>query len=452
MFDLLQTILATLVTLGLLVTIHEWGHFWVARRCGVRVLRFSVGFGKPLYTRKDRHGTEFVVAAVPLGGYVRMLDEREGPVPADLRDQAFNTKPLWQRTAVVAAGPLVNLLFAVLAYWLMFVVGVTVLRPVIGELTPGSPAAEAQLPTGYEVVALNGRQTDSWDELNLRLAAWIGESGRVELDLRHSERQELRRVSVSLHEWQVDVETESPLSAFGIVPWRPPVPPVIGQLLPDGRAVGAGLQLGDRVLSIDGLPVASWQQLVEMVQAAPDRELLFDVERQGRVLSIAVLPAVRVAEDGREIGYVGAGVQPVSWPDSMYAERQLGLVDGLLAGLVKTGQMISLILESIWKMIEGVISVKNLSGPITIAKVAGASAASGLEAFVGFLAYLSISLGVLNLLPIPMLDGGHLFYYLIEAVRGKPVGERVQMMGLKIGMAILFSLMAVAIFNDVARL
>lgn len=452
MLDLLQTILATIVTLGILVTIHEWGHFWVARRCGVKVLRFSVGFGKPLFMWKDRSGTEYAVAAIPLGGYVRMLDEREGDVPEHQRHQAFNNKPLIQRVAVVAAGPAVNLLFAVFAYWLMFMVGISAVKPVIGDLVPGSPAEQAGLTAGYQVMAVDGHSTASWEDVNLQLARWIGEDAQIRLDLQHVERTERRSVQVPLQQWRVDVERQSPLNAFGIVPWRPEVPPVIGQLLPDGVASASGLQTGDKVMSINDETVSTWADLVGWVQRNPGQSLIFGVEREAQPVQIEVIPAVKQQPDGVEIGYIGAGVQTVGWPAHMQHEKQLGPIDGMVAAFVKTGQMIALTLDSIWKMIEGVISVKNLSGPITIAKVAGASAASGFEAFVSFLAYLSISLGVLNLLPIPMLDGGHLLYYLVEAVRGKPVTEEVQLWGLKIGMAILFSLMAVAIFNDVARL
>jgi len=452
MLDLLQTILATLVTLGLLVTIHEWGHFWVARRCGVKVLRFSVGFGKPLYSWTDRAGTEYAIAAIPLGGYVRMLDEREGDVPPEHRHMAFNNKPLWQRTAVVAAGPLVNLLFAVFAYWLMFMVGVSTVKPVIGSVIPDSPAAQAGVESGYQVLAVNGRETSSWEEVNLRLASWIGEDAQIWLDLQHTERSDKRQINVPLRQWQVDVETQSPLNAFGIEPWRPEIPAVIGQLLPEGQAKASGLESGDRVISINGEPIVGWASLVTVVQDNPGVKLDFLVHRGGRELSLMVQPASRTLPEGRVVGYIGAGVQPVEWPESMKHEVRFGVFGGLVEAFAKTGQMITLTLDSIWKMIEGVISVKNLSGPITIAKVAGASAASGIEPFINFLAYLSISLGVLNLLPIPMLDGGHLLYYLVEAVRGKPVTEEVQLWGLKIGMAILFSLMAVAIFNDVARL
>lgn len=451
--ELLQTLLATLVALGVLVTIHEWGHFWVARRCGVKVLRFSIGFGKPLWMRTAADGTEYAIAAIPLGGYVRMLDEREGEVPVALREQAFNNKPVLQRIAIVAAGPLVNLAFAVLAYWLLFMSGISVVVPVVGAITPGSPAALAGVETGLEVLEVDGHPVRSWNEVNLRLASRVGESGSVELLLGEPKRGFAHSYQVPIDDWAVDLERESPLQALGLEPWRPDFPAVIGQLLPDGAAARDGLQPGDRVLAVDGEAVVDWLHFVERVQAAAEVPLALLIERQGgEQQRLTLTPAARTREDGRVIGYIGAGVAPVEVPESMQRTLSYGPLDALVNGAHKTGQMIGLTLDSIGKMIAGVISVKNLSGPITIAKVAGTSAASGLESFISFLAYLSISLGVLNLLPIPMLDGGHLMYYMVELVRGRPVSERVQMLGLRIGMALLFSLMALAIVNDIARL
>ncbi|MDY6890094.1 MAG: sigma E protease regulator RseP [Pseudomonadota bacterium] len=449
---LLQTVLATLVTLGVLVTIHEWGHFWVARRCGVKVLRFSIGFGKPLWLRVGRDGTEYSIAAIPLGGYVRMLDEREGEVPAALRSQAFNNKPVLQRIAIVAAGPLVNLLFAALAYWFLFIYGVSALVPMVGDVRPDSPAARAGVEPGYELLAVDGNPVRSWNEVNLSLAARVGESGRIELLLGAPQQGYARSYSVPVERWAVELERESPVTALGLIPWQPEIPAVIGLLAEGGRAAAAGLQVGDRVLEVDGEAVADWIDFVHRVQAAPEQPLQLKLERGGRIVMLELVPQSRTLADGRVQGYIGAGVAPVEYPESMRRTLSYGPVDALVVAVEKTGQMISLTLDAIGKMVAGVISVKNLSGPITIAKVAGASAASGLESFVSFLAYLSVSLGVLNLLPIPMLDGGHLLYYAIELVRGRPVSEQLQMLGLKIGMALLFGLMAVAIFNDLARL
>ncbi|GAA0695687.1 sigma E protease regulator RseP [Marinobacterium maritimum] len=450
--ELLQTLLATLVALGVLVTIHEWGHFWVARRCGVKVLRFSVGFGKPLWMRTAADGTEYAVAAIPLGGYVRMLDEREGDVPESLRDQAFNNKPVLQRIAIVAAGPLVNLIFAVVAYWFLFMSGISAVVPVVGNITPDSPAAQAGVDSGYEVLQVDGHKVRSWSDVNLRLAARVGESGTIELLMGEPQRGFAHSYQVPISDWKVDLERQSPLAALGLEPWQPEFPAVIGQVLPDGAAQRDGLMVSDRVLEVNGEPVRDWLHLVELIQQSPGQALRLVVEREGRHQALQLTPGTRTLQDGSVQGYIGAGVAPVEVPETMQRTLSYGPVDALVNGFHKTGQMIGLTLDSIGKMIVGVISVKNLSGPITIAKVAGTSAASGLESFISFLAYLSISLGVLNLLPIPMLDGGHLLYYVVELVRGRPVSEQVQMLGLRIGMALLFSLMALAIINDIARL
>lgn len=450
--ELLQTIVATIITLGLLVTIHEWGHFYVARLCGVRVLRFSVGFGKPLLSWYDRKGTEYVVAAIPLGGYVKMLDEREGDVKPEELDEAFNRKPVLQRIAVVAAGPLVNLIFAVFAYWVMFLSGVSTVVPTIGQITPGSLVAQVGVPADAEVIAVDGYNTRSWDEVNLRLAARVGESGELILRVQPLDTTLTEEYRVELNSWAVDVERESPVMALGLVPWRPVVPAMIGQVLEDGRAEVAGIQAGDEIVRANSQPIENWYQLVELIRGSPEREISLEIKRAGETLQLSVIPAVKILDDGQKVGFIGAGAASVSWPEEQRRLLKHGPLDAVSVAFDKTGQMIALTLESIWKMIEGVISVKNLSGPITIAKVAGASAASGLESFISFLAYLSISLGILNLLPIPVLDGGHLLYYFVELVTGRPVSERVQIIGLKLGMAVLLSLMFVALFNDLMRL
>jgi regulator of sigma E protease len=450
--DLLQTLLATLVTLGILVTIHEWGHFWVARRCGVKVLRFSVGFGKPIWMRIGRDGTEYAVASIPLGGYVKMLDEREGDVPQSQRAQAFNNKPVMQRIAIVAAGPLVNLIFAVLAYWFLFVWGVTVVKPTIGVVEPASLAEQAGLQPELVLTEIDGRAVRSWEEVNLALASRIGEEGVMELRAGQPQSGWLKSFTVPLQGWSVDLERESPLRAFGLQPWQPLIEPVIGQITPEGAAQAGGLQVGDKVLAVNGEPIADWMALVEVIQGSAGKTLDFLVLRGQAENNLIITPGSRALGDGSVIGFIGAGVQPYTWPEEHLVDLQQGPIEALVSGFDKTVQMIGLTLDSIRKMVVGVISLNNLSGPITIAKVAGASAASGLESFVSFLAYLSVSLGVLNLLPIPMLDGGHLVYYFYELVRGKPVSERVQAFGLRVGMALLFSLMALAVVNDIARL
>lgn len=450
--EIIQTILATVVTLGLLVTIHEWGHFWVARRCGVQVLRFSVGFGKSLWLHKGKDGTEYSISAIPLGGYVKMLDEREGDVPEHLKSRAFNNKSVIQRIAIVAAGPLVNLIFAVFAYWLMFVVGVSSVVPVIGAIEPGSIAARAGIPVGAEVVEVDGYPVRSWDDVNLRFASHIGESKKLLITVVTAASRNAQVYGAVLDEWNVDIENESPLSAMGIRPYRPEVKPVLGQILPDGAAAEAGLQVGDIIQEVNNTHIDDWMALVNIIQQSPEKPLDFTVERNSMMTVLRVIPKRTVLDSGEVQGVIGAGVKAPEWPENMLRTVQYGPVESVAAAFNKTVHMVSLTLDSIWKMIEGVISVKNLSGPITIAKVAGASAASGFEPFISFLAYLSISLGVLNLLPIPVLDGGHLLYYGIELITGKPVSEKIQVIGFKLGMALLLSLMALAIFNDFMRL
>jgi regulator of sigma E protease len=393
----------------------------------------------------------YAVAAIPLGGYVKMLDEREAPVPDALKDQAFNNKPVGQRMAIVAAGPIVNLVFAVFAYWLMFLVGVSTVAPIVGGLAPNSVAERAMIPIGSEIVSVDGQPARSWEEVNLALASHIGESGPVHLGVipegRHTEQQ----ISLQLDNWGVDLENETPLTAMGIQPYRPEVKPVIGQLVDGGAAQAQGLMVGDQITAVNGEPVSEWTALVQQIQNSPNQALMLTVERDGHTVEMSLTPNERMVNDQRQ-GYIGAGVQMPTWPDSMQRTLQYGVFDAIPQAVTKTWNMITLTLDSIWKMIEGAISVKNLSGPITIAKVAGASAASGFEPFISFLAYLSISLGVLNLLPIPVLDGGHLLFYTLEWLRGRPVSERVQDIGLRFGMAALLSLMTLALVNDVMRL
>ncbi len=449
--DILNTVFALIVTLGILVTIHEYGHFWVARRCGVKVLRFSVGFGTPLIRWRDKLDTEYVIAMIPLGGYVSMLDEREAEVEPALQRQAFNRKPVLQRIAIVAAGPIVNLIFAVIVYWAMFVSGVEKVVPVVGSVAPASIAEQAGLQKGVEVLSVAGRDTPSWDDVNLALAAYIGESAVVPVTVRQSVQGLRQDLQLNLQGWHFNPEAESPLSALGIIPFRPVYPAVIGQVVETGAASRAGVLVADQVVAVDGVAVTEWLEFVQLVRGSPGQQMTIDVLRNGQQLSLALTP-VEQYEGGQAVGKIGAAVAPVSWPPEMLRQVRYGVLESIQQAFSKTWQMITLTLDSIWKMFEGILSVKNLSGPITIAKVAGASAASGVEAFASFLAYLSISLGILNLLPIPMLDGGHLLYYAVELLRGRPVSEKVQMIGLKIGMAVLFSIMGVAIFNDLMRL
>ena len=447
----LYMLVGTLVALGVLVTIHEFGHFWVARRCGVKVLRFSVGFGSPLLRWHDRQGAEFVVAAIPLGGYVKMLDEREGDVPPELLDQSFNRKSVKQRIAIVAAGPVANFLLALLFFWVLAMLGSQQVRPVIGAVEAGSLAQAAGLQAGQEIVAINGKPTTGWAAVNLQLVTRLGETGQLDVAVREpgSSVDSLRRIE--LDNWLRGADEPDPIASLGIRPWRPVLEPVLAQLDPKGPAFAAGLKEGDRLLTLNGQALADWQQLVDQVRGLPGKSIMLQIDRQGQQLDVPLTLAAR-GEGQALTGYMGAGVAGGEWPPSMLREVRFGPLEAVAEGAKNTWAMSVLTLNSLKKMLFGELSVKNLSGPITIAKVAGASAESGLSDFLKFLAYLSISLGVLNLLPIPVLDGGHLLFYLVEWVRGRPLSERVQGWGMQIGISLVIGVMLLALVNDLSRL
>ena len=447
----LYMIVGTLVALGVLVTFHEFGHFWVARRCGVKVLRFSVGFGMPLVRWHDRRGTEFVIAAIPLGGYVKMLDEREGEVPADQLDQSFNRKTVRQRIAIVAAGPIANFLLAMLFFWVLAMLGSEQVRPVIGAVEADSIAAKAGLVAGQEIVSIDGEPTTGWGAVNLQLVRRLGESGTVNVVVREQDSSAETPRALALDHWLKGADEPDPIKSLGIRPWRPALPPVLAELDPKGPAQAAGLKTGDRLLALDGQALSEWQQVVDLVRVRPDTRIVLKIERDGAQIDVPVTLAVR-GEAKAAGGYLGAGVKSPDWPPSMVREVSYGPLAAIGEGAKRTWTMSVLTLESLKKMLFGELSVKNLSGPITIAKVAGASAQSGVADFLNFLAYLSISLGVLNLLPIPVLDGGHLLFYLVEWVRGRPLSDRVQGWGIQIGISLVVGVMLLALVNDLGRL
>lgn len=448
--QIVETVLALLLTLGILVTLHEYGHFWVARRCGVKVLRFSVGFGKPLYSWYDRHGTEFAVAAIPLGGYVKMLDEREGPVPDELRSQSFNAQPPSRRIAIASAGPIANFMFAIFAYWLLSVIGFTTVAPVVGEVDQDSVAQRIGLASGMEIQSVDGHTVTSWRDINMRILERTGEYGSIAFGVSNGGSE--GQVSGTLDGWGLSDDTPNPLAEFGLSPWRPDVPPVLGEIVPEGRAEAAGLKPGDRIESVNGEPISNWFTLVEAIQQAPEQTLRLGIVRNGQARELAVKPAAREGEGGSVTGFIGAGVQEVTWPDEFLRETRFGPFAAVPRAISETWADTRLTLVAIQKMLTGLLSPTNLSGPITIARIAEASVSSGFEDFIRFLAYLSVSLGVLNLLPVPVLDGGHIVYYTIEAIRKKPVSEQAQAIGLRIGMAMILTLMVFALYNDLMRL
>ncbi|MEE4381063.1 MAG: RIP metalloprotease RseP [Pseudomonadales bacterium] len=438
--DLLQTILALVVTLGILVTVHELGHFLVARYYGVRVLRFSVGMGPALWSRRARSGTEYMIAALPIGGYVKMLDEREGEVPEALRHEAFTAKPPGQRIAISLGGPVANFLLAVVVYWLVFVTGVSGFAPVIGAVDPQTPAGRAGLPAHVEIVAVDGEETRTWQAVNGALVERLGETGTITLSTRVPGTERVDRHELVIERWLAGADEPDLLGDLGL---SPAFPAVLGEVVEDSAAQAAGLRAGDRVLAVDGEPVEGWRDWVARVQAAPDRALEVRIARGEDERVLRLTPEARTV-DGETIGFVGTG--------PLYRTARLGPLDAVPRALEETWDKTAMTLGILKKMVEGLVSTRNLSGPITIAKVAGDSAESGLEAFLSFLALLSVSLGVLNLLPIPVLDGGHVLFYLVELLKGSPVPERVQVLGVQIGIFIVASLMLLAFYNDLTRL
>lgn len=443
--SVITSILALIVTLGILVTIHEYGHYWVARRCGVKVLRFSVGFGKVLFSRSDKHGTEFAIAAIPLGGYVKMLDEREGEVAEHELEYAFNRKTVWQRMAIVLAGPAANIVFAIFAYWLMFMTGVTSVKPVVGVVT--EPAISAGIESEDVITAIDGKAVSSWQQVNFQLIDRIGDTGEVTFELNGSTQS-----SISIEKWLHDVEEPYPLEHVGITPYRPSVPAIIDQVQPDMAADQAGIEVGDQIISANGQKIEDWSQLVEIIKSNPNQPVDLIIDRNGEQQPLMLIPGAKQLSGEQEVGFAGIAVKQPELPKDFIVRNAYGLIESIAMALNKTWEMSVMTLDSLGKMIQGLLSVKNLSGPITIAKVANASAEAGFEAFIGFLAYISIMLAIVNLLPIPVLDGGHFLYYVIEAIKGSPVSEKVQIMGIKIGMLLLFTVMFIAIFNDISRI
>ncbi len=451
MGDLIYSVGGFLVALGILVTFHEYGHFWVARRLGVKVLRFSVGFGRPLWRRRARDGVEYVVAALPLGGYVKMLDETEGEVPPAERHRAFNRQPLYKRSLIVAAGPAANFLFAVLAYWVVFLVGVEGVKPVVGHVVAGSLAEAAGFRRGDLLVAVDGRPVRSWSEPRMELFERALNQEAVPFTVRTADgRLETRVLDFSRLPAR-EIDSAFLERAVGLIGYLPEFPPVAGAVQPGSPAAAAGLAPGDRILAVDGRPVASWQEVVEAVRAAPGRALVLQVQRGGETRELTVVPEA-VAADGGAIGRIGVQVAPVPVPPEMRVRLTYGPLEALGRALHSTWLMSALTVRMLYKMLLLEVSVKNISGPLTIAQYAGHSAQLGLDRFLLFLALVSVSLGVLNLLPIPVLDGGHLLYHAVEAVRGAPLSQEVMLWGQQIGILLLIGLMGLAFYNDLLRL
>ncbi|UTJ46693.1 sigma E protease regulator RseP [Atlantibacter subterranea] len=450
MLSILWNLAAFIIALGVLITVHEFGHFWVARKAGVRVERFSIGFGKALWRRTDRQGTEYVIAVIPLGGYVKMLDERVETVIPEMRHQAFNNKTVGQRAAIIAAGPIANFLFAIVAYWLVFMIGIPSVKPVIGEITPNSIAAQAQIAPGMELKSVEGIETPDWDSVRLELVAKIGDDS-VTLGVGPFGSTQQTNKMLDLKNWHFEPDKEDPVASLGIRPYGPKIEPVLAEVQADSAASKAGLQAGDRIVKVDGQPLANWMSFVTLVRDNPAQKLAVEIERQGSPLLLTLIPDTK-AGSGKAEGFAGVVPKVIPLPEEYKTVRQYGPFAAIIEATDKTWQLMKLTVNMLGKLITGDVKLNNLSGPISIAQGAGMSAEYGLIYYLMFLALISVNLGIINLFPLPVLDGGHLLFLAIEKLKGGPVSERVQDFSYRIGSILLVLLMGLALFNDFSRL
>ncbi|MBT73116.1 MAG: RIP metalloprotease RseP [Gammaproteobacteria bacterium] len=461
MLEFIISVLALIVTLGILVTIHEFGHFWVARRCGVKVLRFSIGFGRAVKTWIGKDGVEYVLAPIPLGGYVKMLGQEDttltdaSEVPVNERHHSFACKSLWQRMAIVAAGPVANFLLAIFIYWVINIsYGINGIAPIINGVSSNSAAQLAGLEVGDEILAVDGQPTIIWQQVTLRMLGRLGETGELVFSVDPADSSNIRDVRIPIQAWMGGDTEPDPVTNLGIV--RIEIPALIGGTIAGGRAEFGDLQTGDEVLSVNGEPILGWTHWVQVIRNSPELDLDVIVQRNGSETGLELRPELVRGEDGRAIGSIGAYLQETSLSEILPPEAlraiHFGPLTAIQPALQETWDKSVFVLVSLKKMVIGLISVKNINGPITIAQVAGETASYGLNVYLGFLALLSISLGVLNLMPIPVLDGGHLIYYMIEAVIRRPVPERIQAWGLQLGLLLISGIMVLALYNDFVRI
>lgn len=462
MTDFLFAVPAFLLAIFILVGIHEFGHFWVARRCGVKVIRFSIGMGKVIWSRTAKDGVEYSLSALPIGGYVSMVGHGTEFSEEDASG-AFDNKSVFARFAIVAAGPAINIALAVLLYWATFVMGVPGIQSVVGELPENGPAAIAGVESGERIVAVNGKVVDTWEEAHMGLISALYEDASLELSLASGDSlgtpsaellSSARNVPVPLNSYSP--EPNELLDALGINMWRPSLPTIVGQVVPDSAAQLAGFQAQDHILEVDGIAVSSWTRLVELIESRANKASAIKIQRDGQLLSLTLTPRAKTTPDGRVMGFAGIGPHVSDeFRDSLkrhQAETHYSIFGAIPKAFEKTWNTTTLTFAFFGKMLSGEVSVKNIGGPIQIADIAGQAAQAGLVFYLGILAMVSLNLGILNLLPVPVLDGGHLLYYVVEMVKGSPVSERVQIVGQKIGLALLLCLMTVAFYNDIIRL
>ncbi|OOF42680.1 RIP metalloprotease RseP [Rodentibacter rarus] len=433
-----------LIAISVLVAVHEYGHFWAARKCGVKVHRFSIGFGKVIWRRKDKQGTEFALSMIPLGGYVKMLDGRAESIPEGLKSQAFDQKSVLQRAFIIATGPLANFLFAIFAYWIIYSVGMPSIKPVIEQVTPNSIAAQAQIEPNTQIVAIDGKPAEDWETINMLLATKLGED-QVDITLSPFGSNVTYDKQLDLSHWTFDPEKESAFESLGMNPVRAKVEMTLSKVVENSPAQKADLQVGDKILT-ENLTALSWQDFVKLVEKG--QPITLKIERHGDVFGKVIQPEKN--QEGR--WFVGISPTFLNVGEQYRTELKYDILAALSKGIEKTAQLSWLTIKVIGKLFTGDLALNNLSGPISIAKGAGASSSIGWVYFLSFMALISVNLGIMNLFPLPVLDGGHLVFLAVEGIKGKPVSERVQNLSYRIGAALLFALMFFALFNDFLRL
>ncbi|HHD7737559.1 TPA: sigma E protease regulator RseP [Providencia rettgeri] len=441
---------AFIIAIGVLITVHEFGHYWVARRCGVYVERFSIGFGKTLWRKVDKQGTEFVLAMIPLGGYVKMLDERVGSVSPERRHQAFNNKTVGQRAAIIGAGPIANFLLAIVVYWVVFMIGVPSVKPVIEDVKTGSIAAIANFEPKMELKSIDGIETPDWNSVRLALVGKIGDH-ELTAQVLPSGYNEPMTKTVDLTTWQFDPEKQDPILSLGIMPVSAKIDPVIQKVTEGLAGERAGLQKGDRIVSVNGEVLGFWNPVTRIIRNNPGVPLKLEVQRSQQLVSLTLTPDSQDGQRGEKIGFAGVELSVLPLADEYKMVQQYGPFSAFYQASDKTWQLMKLTVNMMGKLVVGDVKLNNLSGPISIAKGAGVSAESGLVYYLMFIALISVNLGIINLFPLPVLDGGHLLFLLIEKIKGSPVSERVQDFSFRIGAMALILLMGLALFNDFSR-
>lgn len=447
MTSILFNIASFVLALSILVAVHEWGHYIVAKLCKVKILKYSIGFGKPLFKRTTSSGMEVIVAAIPLGGYVRMLDGRVDQVSSQDLDVCFDLKPVGQRMAIVAAGPIVNFLFAIFALMLVGMIGSQTSKTIVGDVQANTFAAQAGLEANDEILKVGNREVTDWQEVSIEMVSYSGDES-MPLTIKTQNGLTLEK-TLPINGWTLDPESTDLFAALGFTPFSPQPTKTLGSIGPNTPAERFGLSINDEIMKIDGTPMTNWGQIVQYIEARPGQEVDLELLRDGALLNISVILGQK--PDNAEQGYLGVVPFTQAWPPEYIVETKEGPIDALVSGTKSTWRLMTVTVEMLGKLLTGDLSVKSLSGPISIAQGAGAHASYGLVPFLGFLALISVNLGIINLLPLPILDGGHLLYFTVEWITGKPVSEAVQEVGLKVGGVILFGVMATAIFNDILR-